>query len=262
MVEFSFPLMEFEYFLLILTRVSCFVFAAPFFSMNNTPRNVRICLSVFISIILYSVIYPHEALQYSSILTYTILVLKEAIVGLLLGLSGQFCMMIVNFAGQLVDVEIGLSMASTIDPMTKQNTTITGFLYQYAFTLLLIVTGMYRYLLQALADTFTLIPVGKAEFIMQSLYDSFLSLMSDYILLGFRIALPVFCTILVLNGILGVMAKVSPQMNMFSVGLQLKVLTGLGILFVTAGLMPKASTIVFEQMKIMLVQFVEALGGA
>lgn len=262
MVEFSFPLMEFEYFLLILTRVSCFVFAAPFFSMNNTPRNVRISLSVFISIILYSVIYPHEVLQYSSILTYTILVLKEAIVGLLLGLSGQFCMMIVNFAGQLVDVEIGLSMASTIDPMTKQNTTITGFLYQYAFTLLLIVTGMYRYLLQALADTFTLIPVGKAEFIMQSLYDSFLSLMSDYIMLGFRIALPVFCTILVLNGILGVMAKVSPQMNMFSVGLQLKVLTGLGILFVTAGLMPKASTIVFEQMKIMLVQFVEALGGA
>lgn len=86
--------------------------------------------------------------------------------------------------------------------------------------------------------------------------------MSDYILLGFRIALPVFCTILILNSILGVMAKVSPQMNMFSVGLQLKVLTGLAVLFVTVGLMPKASTIIFDQMKIMLVRFVEAMGGA
>lgn len=262
MIEFSFPLMELEYFLLVLTRVSCFIFAAPFFSMNNTPRNVRISLSVFISIILYTVLYPHDVLEYSSVFTYTELVLKEAIVGLLLGLSGQFCLMIANFAGQLVDVEIGLSMASTIDPMTKQNVTITGFLYQYAFTLLLIVTGMYRYLLQALADTFVLIPVGKATFIMKELYDSFLALMSDYILLGFRIALPVFCTILILNSILGVMAKVSPQMNMFSVGLQLKVLTGLAVLFVTVGLMPKASTIIFDQMKIMLVRFVEAMGGA
>lgn len=51
--------------------------------------------------------------------------------------------------------------------------------------------------------------------------------MNDYIMIGFRIVLPIFCATLLLNAILGVLAKVSPQMNMFAVGIQLKVLTGL-----------------------------------
>lgn len=261
MINFSFPLEELEYYLLILVRVSAFVFAAPFFSMNNVPRHVRVIISIFISYILYSVITPHIYPEYDSLFTYAAIVIKEAITGLLIGLGAQLCMLIVSFAGHLVDVEIGMAMASTMDPMTRQTTTISGFLYQYSFMLLFIITGMYQYLLKALADTFALIPVGGQVFVLDGLFEAFATFMSDYIIIGFRIALPVFCTILILNGILGVMAKVSPQMNMFAVGMQLKVLTGLTVLVLTASLLPSASNFIFEQMKVVIVSFVKAMGG-
>lgn len=262
MIDFSFPLEELEYFLLVLVRVSCFVFVAPFYSMNNTPRHVRIAISVFVAFLLYQGIEEHVYLQYSTLLEYATLVLKEAVVGLLLGLGAEFCMMIVSFAGSIVDMEIGFSMASQFDPMTRQQTTVTGFLYQYSFMLIFILTGMYRYLMLALADTFVLIPLGQAQIMLEYMFDSFVGFLGDYMVMGFRLCLPVFCTILLLNGILGVMAKVSPQMNMFSVGIQLKVLTGLSILFLTVGILPTAADFVFEGMKVIMVTFVEALGGS
>ena len=83
--------------------------------------------------------------------------------------------------------------------------------------------------------------------------------LADYILLGFRVILPIFATMMMLNAILGVMAKVSPQMNMFAIGIQLKVLTGLTILFLTVGLMPRASDMIFAEMKKIMVSIVSNL---
>ena len=80
--------------------------------------------------------------------------------------------------------------------------------------------------------------------------------LADYILIGFRIILPIFATMMMLNAILGVMAKVSPQMNMFAIGIQLKVLTGLTVLFLTVGLMPKAADLIFTEVKKLMVSFV------
>ena len=150
-------------------------------------------------------------------------------------------------------------MVTLIDPATKENTSITGVLYQYVLMLMLIATGMYRYLFGALADTFLLIPVNGAVIHGDKLLNAMLEFLSDYILIGFRIVLPIFCTILLLNAILGVLAKVSPQLNMFSVGIQLKVMTGLCVLFFTAGLLPGTADFIFEEMKKMIVSFVGAL---
>ena len=89
-----------------------------------------------------------------------------------------------------------------------------------------------------------------------SLLQSMTEFMSDYILIGFRIVLPIFCVILLLNAILGVLAKVSPQMNMFAVGIQLKVLAGLTAMFLTTGMLPGAADFVYQEMKKMVVSFI------
>lgn len=261
MIDYSFPLEELEYFLLIVVRISSFIMVAPFFGDTNVPRIMKVSLSAFIAYIIYGAISFHAYPQYDTLLQYAILIIEEAVIGILIGLAAQFSMMIVSFAGHIIDMEIGFSMAQIMDPATRQNLTLTGVLYNYLFSLLLIITGMYKYLLEALVDTYELIPVGQADFIIYDLYNAFLKLLTDYIVIGFRIALPVFCTILLLNGIMGIMAKVSPQMNMFAVGMQLKVLTGLGIIFLTASLVPSAADFVFTQMKVMMVTFVKAMGG-
>lgn len=259
MIDYAFSIYDLEYFLLILTRVTCFVFVAPFFSMKNTPANVRIALSFFTSMLLYQALTPAEYIEYNSVLEYALVVMKEAIVGLLIGFAANICTSIVNFAGSIADMETGLSMVTLLDPTTKEYTSITGVLYQYVLMLMMIATGMYRYLFRALADTYTLIPVNGAVFHSDKLLNSLLEFMSDYVMIGFRIVLPVFCTILMLNAILGILAKVSPQMNMFAVGIQLKIVVGLSVLFLTAGMMPGVADFVFQEMKKMIVSFVGAL---
>jgi len=259
MIDYSFSMKELEYFLLIMTRVTCFIFIAPFFGMNNTPKRVKIVLGVFISYLLYKVITPHVYVEYQTTLGYAVFILKEAATGLLIGLGGNMCMMIMAFSGRLIDMDIGLSMASQYDPMTQDTTTITGQLYQQALLLILVITGMYQFILKALVETFELIPVGAAVFHYDKLVTALITFMSEYVIISFRIFLPVFGSMLLLNAILGILAKVAPQLNMFSVGIQIKLLTGMMILFITAWMLPMASDFIFTEMKKMMVSFVEAM---
>lgn len=259
MENLSFSIYDLEYFLLILTRMSCFVFVAPFFSMKNTPATVRIGISFFTSMLLYQALTPAEAVIYDTILEYAVIVMKEAMVGLLIGFAANICTSIVNFAGHIADMEVGLTMVTLLDPATQQNTSITGILYQYVVMLLMISTGMYRYLFGAMADTYTLIPINGAVFSTGSLLNSMITFLGDYVIIGFRMILPVFCTILLLNAVLGILAKVAPQLNMFSVGIQLKVLVGLSVLFFTAGMLPGVADFVFREMQKMIVSFVEGM---
>ena len=259
MVDLSFSIYDLEYFLLIFTRVSCFVFIAPFFSMNSVPARIRIGISFFTAMLLYQALSPADIIVYGTVMEYALIVMKEAITGLLIGFSATMCTSIVNFAGSVVDMETGLSMVTLLDPTPRENTSITGVFFQYVLMLMMIATGMYRYLFGALADTFTLIPVNGAVFHSDRLLNSMLLFLGEYILIGFRIVLPVFCVILLLNAVLGILAKVAPQMNMFSVGIQLKILTGLGVLFFTAGLLPGTADFIFEKMKEMMIAFVGAM---
>ncbi len=259
--DLSFPLSELEYFLLILTRMSMFIFAAPFFGQRNVPQMLRAAFAVLVSFVLYEAITPHQYVEYETILEYTMLVLKEAITGLLIGLAASWAMQIAAFAGQIVDTDIGFAMVAQMDPATQMNVTVTGYLYQYAFLLIFMVTGMHRWQLRAMAESFTLIPLGHAEFALDKLNTAFISFISAYVMLGFRISLPIFCVTLMLNCLLGIMAKVSPQMNMFAVGMQIKVLCGLCVLFLTVRLLPRAADLIFAEMQVAVSRFVSILGG-
>ena len=230
MVDLSFSYDELLTFFLILVRVTCFIYIAPFFNMGNTPNRVKIGLGICVSYLIYQLLLPVEPLVYSNILDFSVLVLKEAMVGLIIGFGANICMTVVNFTGSIIDMETGMAMATLFDPQTKQETSISGVLYQYAMSLILIVSGMYQYLLKALVETYTLIPIDGAVFDKEHLLNSMIKFMGNYLTIGFRICLPVFCAMLLLNAILGIMAKVSPQMNMFAVGIQLKMLVGIGIL--------------------------------
>ena len=83
--------------------------------------------------------------------------------------------------------------------------------------------------------------------------------LADTFVIAFRIMLPIFACIMILNSILGIMAKVSPQMNMFAVGMQLKVLTGLLVLLVTVKLLPSIANFIFMEMRKIMVLFVEGM---
>ena len=260
MIDYSFSYGDLELFLLIFVRVASFVYIAPFFSMSNTPSRVRVGLAFFISVLLYQT-GPEQEVVYDTLTGYTIIVMKEAVTGFLIGFGANLCTAVVSFAGQIADMEMGLSMASLFDPATKQQTTITGVYYNYMVLLLLMISGMHRYLLKALVETYELIPINGAVFHDDALLQALITFMGDYIIVGFRICLPIFAVMIILNAVLGILAKVSPQLNMFAVGIQMKVLVGFCVLFVTTAMLPDAAGFIYEQMKRMVVSFVRVMSA-
>lgn len=259
MLNYSFSMYEFEYFLLILVRVTAFVFVAPFFSMSNTPRRIKIAFSCFFAFLLYHTITPHERVVYNTVFYYGLIVAREALTGLILGLSTAICMYIVTFAGHMMDMEIGLSMANEYDPTTKQQTSVSGIFYQYMVLMFLVVSRLHEYLIRAFVESYTLLPVNGAVFHNDKIVTALVKFLADYINIGFRISLPVFCALLITNCVLGIMAKVAPQMNMFAVGIQIKLLIGFGVMFLTVGMLPYVSDFIFTEMKTMMVTIVEAI---
>lgn len=245
-----FTLQNFEYFLLILVRISAFILIAPFFSMTNTPMRIKIGLSIFLAFLLFQVV-DLRTISYATSLQYGVLILKELMVGLLLGYFANICTNIINFAGQVIDMEIGLSMVNILDPVSKIQTTITGNFYAYMVMIMLIITNMHHYILIAFVDTYKIIPVGEA-ILKPDIYLIMIQFLVDYFIIGFRIILPIFAGSLLLNIILGIMAKIAPQMNMFVIGMQLKIFCGLVVLFLMIGLLPSVSDFIFNEMDKMM----------
>lgn len=250
---------ELEYFLLVWMRIASFVFTAPFFGTRGVPNNVKIALSVFIAYVMYNFGPEHVYPKYSTFIAYCVVVLKEVVVGLLIGLSAQLCTSIVLFAGRIIDMEAGLSMANVFDPLTNEQSTITGAVLQYGSMLILYTTGLHRYLLKALMETFTLIPINAINIDTDRLLENLIGFLGSYIIIGFRICLPVFASMTIMNIVLGLLAKLAPQMNMFTVGIQLKLLLGLSVLVITVGLMPDICTFISMQIQQMVVAAVEGL---
>lgn len=258
MVELDFSLVDFEYLLLILVRIASFVFVAPFFGQSGVPNQAKIGLSFFLSIVLYNVV-PHPVLTYQSVIGYGIAVLKEAMTGLLIGFAANICSTIVVFSGNIIDMDIGLSMASTFNPDMSFQTTVTGNLYYYMVFAFMLASNTHLYVIRAIADSFQVVPIAGAMFDWSSLLVSMTKYVTDLFVIGFRIFLPIFATMMILSCILGIMTKVAPQINMFSVGIQMKVLVGFIILFLAVFIFPSAAEMIINEIKTMVVLIIEGM---
>ena len=258
MIEYAFSLKDFEIFILVLVRVSCFVYIAPFFGMANVPNRVKVGLAVCIALLVNGFV-DASGIKYTGMIGYSVIVLKEGITGLLIGLAANICNSIILFAGNIIDMDIGLSMAQQFDPVNRTQVTLSGNLYFYFIMMLLIVTNMHHVILNSFVDVFELIPINAQIFDWEHLSMSFVTYLSDMFVIAFRIMLPIFGCIMILNSILGILAKVSPQMNMFAVGMQLKIMVGFLVLYLTITLLPSVANFIFIEMRKIMVLFVEGM---
>lgn len=248
---------EWELLILIFMRIASFVYVAPFFNTTNTPRRIKVAFAFFVSIIVFG-LYPDMEHEYVGVLGYSALVLKEVIVGLLLGALCNMTMQIVHFSGRFIDMDIGLSMASVMDPTNNTQNGIVGSIYYYMCMLILIASGMHQYLISAIVETFRHIPVGQMT-VNPSLYSTVLDFASQYMIIGFRITLPVFATMLLTNAVLAIMSKIAPHMNMFVVGMQIKIMIGLVVILMVIYMLPTVANYLYELMQDMVFKLVQGM---
>lgn len=249
-----------EYAVLIITRISMIFFIVPFFGNVNIPVRIKIALSFFLSLIIMNSV-DYSAVSYQGMLGYSILIAQEAVTGLLIGIGSGFTLYILNFSGHMLDMEIGFSMAMEMDPTTQVQTTISATFLTAVFMLMFIASDMHYFLIDAAVDSYKVIPIGEG-IVSPNLYKIFVQYVIDYFVIGFRIILPVFACILVINVILGILARIAPQMNMFVFGMQLKVFAGLSLIFILMNFLPGITDFLFNEMQTLTKLFMLSLAGS
>ena len=190
MIQYEVALEQLEIFVLILMRIASFIYVAPFFNTANVPRRTKIGLAFFVTVLVYSV-KADMTVEYSGIIGYAVVVLQEVAVGLILGAMASFCVQIIMFAGKMIDMDTGLAMAQIMDPTTNVQVGIFGNFITIYTSSASDGIGLYRYLISAIVETYNVIPIGQVKF-SASIYNDIIGFMSDYFVIGFRIALPVF----------------------------------------------------------------------
>ena len=260
MLSTNFSIYHLEYYLLIFARIAGVVSLAPIYGTKGVPRKVRIGFGLCVALIVASVT-EYTPLNYTTLFGFTLLLLKELVMGLSIGLASSLCMTIINLSGMFIDREIGLTMVTEFDPTMNATSTISADFYNYFVLVVMLCSNMHYFIISAVCDSFRVVPVGGAVFRGDAAYEVALTFIQQYFVIAFRIALPIFITIMLCNIILGILAKTAPQMNMFAVGIQMKVLVGFCVLFVTTAMLPDAAGFIYEQMKRMVVSFVRVMSA-
>ncbi len=243
----SFTIKNLEYALLIFIRVTAIVSVTPLFGNNAVPVRVKAAISFFLSIVMINTV-DYTAVSYVGTIGYSVLVMKEAITGLVIGIGSGFCLYILNYSGHFIDMELGLSMAMEFDPTSNLQSTITANFLSHLFIIMFLMSDMHYFIIDALNESYKAIPIGGAN-IDAGLYHIIVKYIVDYFVIALRIALPIFACVFVINIILGILAKVAPQMNMFVIGMQLKIFVGLFILYMIMGMLPGIVDFIFEEMR-------------
>ena len=115
----------------------------------------------FLAVLVYSI--NHDmSVEYQGAIEYATIVLKEVVVGLLLGATASFCVQIIMFSGKMIDMDVGLAMAEIMDPTTHIQVGILGNFYYYMLLMLLLISGLHQYLIAAIVETYNVIPIGRS----------------------------------------------------------------------------------------------------
>ncbi len=225
-------LVKVEMFILILIRISSLFVSSPLFGRRNLPAIFKIGFSFVVAILLVNVVKAPEAIGSFGMHEFAILAMKEFMIGVIMGFVSYLIFAAIYLAGQLIDTQIGLGIVSVIDPVSNIQVPVTAnFYYTLAMVIFLTMNGHYI-LIEALVSSYNILPVGAAA-LTDSVMVHFVNIMAQMFIIGFKISAPVIAAILICDVALGILARTMPQMNIFLVGLPLKILLGLTVIMIT-----------------------------
>lgn len=247
-------------FLLVFVRLLSFFLVVPLFSYRTIPLPFRIGFSFFLALILFQTI---DSTLFVLDHTYIFLIVKEALVGLLVGLLAFIIVSAIQVAGGFVDFQMGFAIANVVDPQTGAQSPLTGqYFYMIALLFLLAVDG-HHLIIDGIFTSYQFISIDAfipfedgsiTEFIIQSFNYMFI--------IAFQMAIPIVGTLFLVDIALGIIARTVPQLNVFVVGLPLKILVSFVAILIFLSLYITAIENLFGTMFRAIRGLLQIFGGA
>lgn len=203
-------------------RITSFFVSSNVIFPQGTPNMFKISLCLlFSTIISISTGIDVKVEDFYELISVGTL---EIITGLFLGYITSICFNAIKIGGQLIDSQMGLSMASTYDSNTKTETTLMGNLIYWIGVLIFFAMNGHHVLIEGLEYSFKIIDIGTP--IVSENFNYLLTIFIEYFVIGFKISVPVIIALLISELIMGLISRSVPQFNVMILGMPMKVLVG------------------------------------
>lgn len=247
-------------FLLIVARVSAFFVVLPLFSHRTIPASHRIGFAVVLSWMMY---YTLDVEPFEINGDYILLIMKEVILGLFIGLLAYIIMSAVQIAGGFIDFQMGFAMANVIDPQTGAQSPLIGqFLNTLALLLLLALNG-HHLLLDGIFYSYQFMPMEMTwpAFGQENYVEFIMKTFAGVFAVAFQMSIPIVATLFLVDIALGITARTVPQLNIFVIGYPIKIGVGFLVLLVMMGVLMAVVQKMFEILIVAMRDLMIILGG-
>ncbi len=215
--------------LFIVMRISGFVLFSPIFGRSGIPGMFQAGFILMLSWMVYGV-YGGETIAIpTTLLGLGFKLVTELGLGLLFGVVMRFFFYIPDQAGELVDSQMGMSMARTYDATSQSQTTSTANLLNIMALLLFFAANGHVTLLRIMLTSSEIVPFGTVA-LGKQVAERVVELFAECVLLAVKLGLPILGAELLGQLGMGVLMKAIPQINVFAINIELKVLIGLFML--------------------------------
>lgn len=218
---------QITYALLLFLRMTGLFALSPVLGRRNIPAMAKIGLCLFLSYIFLAA-QPSAVLMPNAgnLLEYALLCVKELLVGLAIGWLTTLFFDVVVMAGQIMDVQIGFGLAQIFDPDMQSQVSFVGSFLNYGLLLYFFAVNGHHTLIKIMYFSFGEIPVGQVV-LRPEIADMCIKAFSAAVSMAVSVALPIIAAELIIEVVMGIMIRSVPQLNIFVVGLSVKILAGL-----------------------------------
>ena len=227
-------------------RVLALFGALPLFAQRGVPMRVRVALAFLIAFCAQATLPPMPVVALDSADGF-LTIAQQLVIGISLGFAVRIVFSAVEFAGELIGLQMGLNFAGFFNPMTGGEATATSRFFGVSVSWLFIVINGHLLLIAAVVQSFQAFPAGPEPFaFLRAVQPQVWG--AEVFRLGLWIALPLVGMLLFVNLVLGIISRVAQQMNVFAIGFPITVAVGLAGILVTLPLMQAPFTMALEQM--------------
>ena len=221
---------ELTLFLFVTARVGGFVLFNPILGRTNIPAAFRTGMALVLSVFVTSVSDQQPA-QPSGLAEFMVLMLLEIFIGFLLGMAVNFFFYIPQLAGSMIDTQMGMTMNQMYDAGSAANMSVAGQILNVLMLLLFFAGGGHLTLLRMFITSEQIVPFGQVAVGLPA-YQLLLELFVECTVLSVKLCMPVLAAELIAQVGMGVLMKVIPQINVFAINIELKVIVGLALVLV------------------------------
>lgn len=230
---------------LVLGRLSGAILGMPLFSVSQVPMVIRAFLVVLMAAAMYPGVKEALGTPPEEVVTFAILLVREFILGLLLGFAVRLVFAAEEMAGHLIAAQVGLTFGSIVHPDYDHQEPALVHLFHALTVLLFFALDGHHLFFRSLHESFTVQPPSLSAPLADFCKGLF-TYGGVVFGLGVQIAAPVIAAVLLSNVGLGIVSRAAPSLQVFSISFALTILVGLAVLAATA---PSALTTIVKALR-------------